>query len=135
MYTFLPTWQSLTLDAAGEVFRAAILSHCKLWVCERAGVVRAYMAMDGSLIDRMYVDPDDWRQGWGRCLITLAKELHPTGLELFTHTENHGARQFHEKHGSSLRNSASARRRNQRQTSNTTSTRVRGIISERWGFV
>lgn len=98
-YTFLPIWQTLTLDAAAEIFRRAVLSHCQLWVGVDGGAIVAFMAMDGSLLDRMYVDPRYWRQGWGTELMELAKQLNPAGLELYTHVENHGARRFYEKHG------------------------------------
>jgi hypothetical protein len=54
--------------------------------------------MTGSYIDKMFVDPAEWRQGRGTRLVLLAKTLHPNGLELHTHQENHGARQLSEKH-------------------------------------
>ena len=55
--------------------------------------------MTGSYIDRMFVDPTEWRKRWGTRLVLLAKTLHPDGLELHTHQENHAARQLYEKHG------------------------------------
>jgi ribosomal protein S18 acetylase RimI-like enzyme len=55
--------------------------------------------MDGSYIFRMYVDPADWRKGWGARLIDFAKRRSPGGLELHTHLENHAARRLYEKHG------------------------------------
>jgi len=54
---------------------------------------------NGSYIDRMYVDPIEWRKGWGARLVALAKELSPSGLELHTHQENHAARALYEKQG------------------------------------
>jgi hypothetical protein len=32
----------------------------------------AYLAMSGSYIDRMYVDPTEWRKGWGARLVAFA---------------------------------------------------------------
>lgn len=55
--------------------------------------------MNGSYIDRMYVDPIEWRKGWGTRFVAVAKDLSPEGLELHTHQQNHGARAFYEKHG------------------------------------
>ena len=55
--------------------------------------------MNGSHIDRMYVDPGEWRKGWGTRLVGLAKELSPSGLVLHTHQQNAGARAFYERHG------------------------------------
>jgi ribosomal protein S18 acetylase RimI-like enzyme len=99
VYTFLPEWQSLTIERAGEIFRTVIRPHCALWVGVTDQRVVAFLAMNGSYIDRMYVDPADWRTGWGTRLIGFAKSLFPQGLELCTHQENHRARQLYEKHG------------------------------------
>jgi GNAT superfamily N-acetyltransferase len=98
-YQFLPTWQALTLERAGEIFRGVIRPRCDIWVGTRNGQVVAFLAMAGSYIDRMFVDPGEWRKGWGTRLVLLAKALHPDGLELHTHQQNHAARQLYEKHG------------------------------------
>lgn len=55
--------------------------------------------MDGSYIDRMYVDPSEWRKGWGTRFVNLAKQLSPNRLELHTHQENHPARALYERQG------------------------------------
>lgn len=98
-YPYLPTWQALTLDAARRVFREVIVSACEIWVGVRDSEIVAYLAMDGSNLDRLYVDPSDWRQGWGTRFVELAKQLSPTGLELYTHQANHAARALYEQHG------------------------------------
>jgi GNAT superfamily N-acetyltransferase len=98
-YTFLPTWQALTLDLAGKIFRDVIRPRCDIWVGTLDDHVVAYLAIRGSDVDRMYVDPSHWREGWGTRFIALAKRLSPTGLELHTHQENSMARSFYEKHG------------------------------------
>src|SRR5215813_10767403 len=71
-YTFLPTWQAFTLEQARGVF---------------------------ARIDRLYVDPREWRKGWGTQLVNFAKQVSPRGLELHTHQENFVARVFYERHG------------------------------------
>jgi GNAT superfamily N-acetyltransferase len=98
-YPYLPMFQALTAEHALDIFRDRIAAHCRLWVGTEKGRIVAYMALDGSLIDRLYVDPSAWRQGWGTRLLALAKSLHPTGLELFTHQENHAARALYEREG------------------------------------
>jgi ribosomal protein S18 acetylase RimI-like enzyme len=98
-YRFLPTWQGLTLERAREVFWKKICSRSDVWVGTRDGQVVAFLAMNGSYIFRMYVDPAEWRKGWGVRLIDFAKRLSPRGLELHTHRENHPARRLYEKHG------------------------------------
>lgn len=98
-YTFLPLWQTLTLERARTIFREVILRDCNLWVGTLEQQVVAYLAMNGSYIDRMFVDPSQWRKGWGTSLVAFAKNLSPNGLELHTHQENHAARRLYERHG------------------------------------
>jgi hypothetical protein len=59
---FLPLWQTLTLDHAGKIFREVIRIRCNIWVGTLDDQVVAYLAMKGSYIDRMYVDPSEWRK-------------------------------------------------------------------------
>jgi GNAT superfamily N-acetyltransferase len=73
-----------------------IVSKNKIWVGAANGKVVAYLAMNGYFIDRLYVDPSEWRRGWGKRLIKLAKKLSPEGLELHTHVENAVARALYE---------------------------------------
>jgi ribosomal protein S18 acetylase RimI-like enzyme len=98
-YTFLPTWQTFTFENAQAVFRNVIRPKCDIWVGTLHQTVVAYLAMNGSYMDRLYVDPMEWRKGWGVRLVALAKQLSPSGLELHTHRENHAARTLYEKQG------------------------------------
>jgi GNAT superfamily N-acetyltransferase len=98
-YTFLPTWQALTIEHARTVFRNVIRAKCVIWVGTLDEHIVAYLAMNSSYIDRLYVDPSEWRKGWGTRFIHLAKKLSPHGLELHTHEENHAARVLYEHHG------------------------------------
>lgn len=98
-YTYLPTWQALTLETARLVFRDVILPPNAIWVGTLDERIVAYLAINGSYLDRLYVDPREWRKGWGTRFINLAKQLSPGGLELHTHQENHAARALYEKHG------------------------------------
>ncbi|MCX6020286.1 MAG: GNAT family N-acetyltransferase [Chloroflexi bacterium] len=98
-YTFLPTWQAFTLDHAHLVFQQVIAPFCAMWVGTTNERIVVYLAMKGSYIDRLYVDPQEQGKGWGGRLINHAKAMRPDGLELHTHQENHGARLFYERHG------------------------------------
>ena len=98
-YPYLPTWQSLTLEHAREVVRDVIRVECAIWVGTLDDDIVAYLAMNGSTLDRLYVDPSEWRRGWGTRFIALAKTLSPHGLELVTHQANIAARTLYEKHG------------------------------------
>ena len=98
-YTYLPTWQALTIETTRFVFHDVIRVKCAIWVGTLDERIVAYLAMNESYIDRLYVDPSEWRKGWGTRFISLAKQLSPRGLELHTHQENHAARALYEYHG------------------------------------
>jgi ribosomal protein S18 acetylase RimI-like enzyme len=98
-YPYLPTWQALPLETAAHVFRTIIRPSNKIWVGVLDGRVVAYLAMQGSYIDRLYVDPPEWHKGWGRHFIRLARELSPSELTLHTHQENYAARALYESEG------------------------------------
>lgn len=97
-YPYLPTWQAFPLEQAGVVFQEVILAECMIWVGTLNECVVSFLAMKGSYIDRLYVDPSEWRKGWGTELVDLAKSISPNGLSLHTHVENHAARAFYERH-------------------------------------
>ena len=55
-YTFLPTWQTFTIESAQAVFRDVIRPKCDIWVGTLHQTVVAYLAMNGSQIARLYED-------------------------------------------------------------------------------
>jgi len=98
-YLFLPRWQTMTRAEALEIFRNEIAEKYDLWVATMNGRVVGYLAMKGSYIDRLYVDPAFQRTGCGTQLLNFAKNASPSGLSLCTHQQNTCARAFYEKHG------------------------------------
>jgi ribosomal protein S18 acetylase RimI-like enzyme len=98
-YPYLPLWQTLTRTKALEIFRREIKAQCDIWVALKRRRVVAFLALRGSYIDRMYVDPDSQRMGCGTLLVDFAKRISPEGLRLYTHQQNRCARAFYEKHG------------------------------------
>jgi ribosomal protein S18 acetylase RimI-like enzyme len=98
-YTFLPSWQAFTLEQARGVFESIIRPRCVIWVATLDQRIVAYLAMHGTYIDRLYVDPREWRKGWGTELVNCAKQRSPSGLELHTHQANVAARALYERHG------------------------------------
>ena len=98
-YRYLPTWQAFPQIEARRVFRDVIAPRCEIWVAVDAGVVVGYMALDGSYLDRLYVDPAHQRRGFGLALLNQAMRHRPAGLELHTHQANQRARAFYEGHG------------------------------------
>jgi len=98
-YAFLPQWQTLTGARAAEIFRDEISTKCNIWVAVKDGDVVGYLAMQGSYVDRLYVDPKVQRMSCGTLLLNFAKSISPEGLQLCTHQQNLPARKFYEKHG------------------------------------
>ena len=98
-YPFLPQFQALTLELARDVFREIIVSSNDLWVAVVDERPVGFLAMQLDFIDRLYVDPPYQRRNVGTQLLDFAKRMHPKGLKLYTHQENHPARAFYEKHG------------------------------------
>jgi len=69
------------------------------WVADADGVVVGMMALAPGWIEQLYVDPD-WRgRGLGDRFVALAKERHPSGLQLWAFQVNWPARRFYERHG------------------------------------
>lgn len=98
-YTFLPFWQTFSLEEANKVVADIIIPSCRIWVGLKDDVIVAFLSMDGHIIDRLFVIPEAWRQGWGSRLIECAKKESPERLELYTHQENHAAWALYEEHG------------------------------------
>ena len=98
-YPYLPTWQAFTIETAQFVFHNIIRATCAIWVGTLDEHIVAYLAMNGSYIDRLYADPSEWGMGWGTRFLNFAKQLSPSGLELHTHQENHAACSLYERHG------------------------------------
>ena len=98
-YPYVPAWQAFALEHARVVFRDHIAPHCEVWVATQGGSVVAYLALKGSYVDRLYVDPASQGDGHGSALLEHAKALRPGGLELHTHQENTRARAFYERRG------------------------------------
>ena len=84
-------------DEAQAYFRNVIVLETQIWVYERDGVPLGFIAIQGELIDRLYVHPAYHRQGIGQALLIKARELLPEHIWLYTHVANKMARAFYEK--------------------------------------
>jgi len=57
------------------------LPHAPLWLVEDdAGVVQGFLAMDGEMIDALFVDPAAHGRGFGTALVAHALMLSPDAL-------------------------------------------------------
>lgn len=98
-YSYLPAFLALTSEVARKVFREVIVPDAELRVAWDVDRPVGFIALKGSYIDRLYVDPGAQRRGCGARLLAWAREQSPQGLELHTHQQNTRARAFYEKHG------------------------------------
>jgi len=98
-YPYLPGWRSMTPELALEVFCKHIAAHCDIYVIEHQGAIAGYLALKGTYVDRLYIDPPSQGHGLGTALIEHARRLHSEGLELHTHQQNVAACAFYERLG------------------------------------
>jgi GNAT superfamily N-acetyltransferase len=92
---FLPR---LHTDAEDHAFFAKVVAGGGVTVVEEDGAVVAFLALDGDVIDHLYVHPDHHREGHGSALLTHAK-AQSEQLELWVFQRNHGAIAFYSAHG------------------------------------
>ena len=88
-------------DAEVEAWaRDVVLAESTVWVAEdRNGQVVGYAAVDGDMLDALYLLPEVRRRGIGSRLLALAKQHRPDGLSLFVFQKNADARAFYTAHG------------------------------------
>ena len=79
--------------------RDVVAPRCDMWVADRDGRALGFLAIEGELLDQLYVDPPEQRRGVGTALLRKAQELRPAGFHLYTHQRNAGARAFYDHHG------------------------------------
>ena len=80
-------------------FRQVVVTECDVWLAFEEQRVVGLMALAGSQVEHLYVEPECQGRGIGTALLTKAKELSPQGLTLFTHRRSEGARAFYERRG------------------------------------
>jgi GNAT superfamily N-acetyltransferase len=76
-----------------------LMKSCDVWIALAGRRTVAMMALEGDLLDQLYVAPGRQSRGVGATMLKLAKVLSPAGLRLFTFTSNAPARRFYEAHG------------------------------------
>ncbi|MFH8762454.1 GNAT family N-acetyltransferase [Streptomyces althioticus] len=79
--------------------RDVVLRRCRTWVAVRRAEIVGYAALDGDMLDHLYLRPDVRRQGIGTLLLDEVRRHSPEGLVLHVFQQNIGARAFYERHG------------------------------------
>jgi GNAT superfamily N-acetyltransferase len=95
---YLPPQQRSHAEVTRWV-RDVLLSRCRTWVAVRDAEVVGYAALDGDMLEDLYLRPDVRRQGIGTLLLDEVRRHRPGGLSLYVFQQNAGARAFYARHG------------------------------------
>ncbi|MFC5182753.1 GNAT family N-acetyltransferase [Actinomadura harenae] len=95
---YLPP-QTHTREQVTQWVRDVLLKQCRAWVAVRDAEVVGYAALDGDMLDDLYLRPDVRRQGIGTLLLDEVRRHSPDGLSLHVFQQNTDARAFYERRG------------------------------------
>jgi ribosomal protein S18 acetylase RimI-like enzyme len=76
-----------------------LLRQCRTWVAVRRAEVMGYAALDGDMLEHLYLRPDARRQGIGTLLLDEVRRHSPDGVSLHVFQQNTDARAFYQRHG------------------------------------
>lgn len=79
--------------------RDVLLAECRMWVAVCDTEVVGYAALDGEMLEHLYLRPDVLRRGVGTLLLDEVRRHSPAGVSLHVFQQNTGARAFYERHG------------------------------------
>jgi GNAT superfamily N-acetyltransferase len=80
--------------------RDIVLAECRTWVAvDGAEEVLGYAALEGDMLEHLYLRPDVRRRGIGTLLLDQVRRHSPGGLSLHVFQRNTDARAFYERHG------------------------------------
>lgn len=79
--------------------REAVIPRLTVRVATIDGAPAGFIALDGDLLDQLYIAPDHQGQGVGTALLGEAKRLRPVGFSLWVFARNTRARAFYERRG------------------------------------
>ncbi|WP_344661545.1 GNAT family N-acetyltransferase [Catenulispora subtropica] len=96
---FLPVAQSRPHNEVTRWVEDVVLTECRVWVYAQGDEVLGYAALEGDMLEHLYLRPDVRRRGIGTLLLDTVKRHSPGGLSLWVFQENADARAFYERHG------------------------------------
>jgi GNAT superfamily N-acetyltransferase len=76
-----------------------LLNQCRTWVAVRDAEIAGYAALDGDMLEHLYLYPDIRRQGIGALLLDEVRRHSPDGVSLHVFQQNTDARAFYESQG------------------------------------
>lgn len=80
---------------------AVVLPGSTVWVAEAGepAQILGFAALDGTVLDHLYLRPDVRCRGIGSALLAAVREASPKELSLHVFQRNDAARAFYERHG------------------------------------
>jgi ribosomal protein S18 acetylase RimI-like enzyme len=95
---YLPP-QKRSHDQVTDWVRDTLHRTCQIWVAARDGEILGYAALEGDMLEDLYLRPDVRRQGIGTLLLDTVRRHSPAGVSLHVFQQNTDARAFYERHG------------------------------------
>jgi GNAT superfamily N-acetyltransferase len=95
---YLPP-QKRSHEQVSQWVRDVLLRHCRTWVAVRDAGIMGYAALDGDLLEHLYLRPEVRRQGIGTLLLDEVRRHSPDGVSLHVFQQNTEARAFYGRHG------------------------------------
>ncbi len=87
-----------------------LLKTCRMWVAVRDAEILGYAALEGDMLEHLYLRPDVRRQGIGTLLLDEVRRHSPDGVSLHVFAQNTDARAFYVRHGFTVLDTSDGRR-------------------------
>jgi ribosomal protein S18 acetylase RimI-like enzyme len=95
---YLPP-QKRNHDQITQWVEDVLLKSCRTWVAVRDGEILGYAALEGDMLEHLYLRPEVRRRGIGTLLLDQVRRHSPDGVSLHVFQQNTDARAFYELHG------------------------------------
>lgn len=95
---YLPP-QKRSHDQVTQWVEDVLLKSCRTWVAVREREILGYAAVEGDMLQHLYLRPEVRRQGIGTLLLDQVRRHSPAGVSLHVFQQNTDARAFYELHG------------------------------------
>ncbi|MFF7191965.1 GNAT family N-acetyltransferase [Streptomyces sp. NPDC008222] len=106
---YLPP-QKRSHDQVTRWVEDVLLKSCRTWVAVRDGEILGYAALEGDMLEHLYLRPEVRRRGIGTLLLDQVRRLSPAGVSLHVFQQNTDARAFYEFHGFTVLDTSDGRR-------------------------
>jgi ribosomal protein S18 acetylase RimI-like enzyme len=97
--------QKRTHEQVTRWAESVLLKECRTWIAVRGTEILGYAALEGDMLEHLYLRPTVRRQGIGTLLLGEVQRHSPDGVSLHVFQQNTDARAFYERHGFTVINS------------------------------